>query len=126
MSFIALCPPDGRDPLPVTEVVRRLRDAFPLVRLDADRGRNYVGRIIAGMVQDRHTLSRKQSRLAELRETQDQAVWVSFGDADEVLANCCLLPGKELFFCHPNELRGPARPLLERCAAALRYDLVTS
>jgi hypothetical protein len=37
------------------------------------------------------------------------------------MARCCVIPDSELFFDSPEEIDGPARPLVERAASALGY-----
>lgn len=65
----------------------------------------------------------KQERLAWYQSVQDSAVYVSFGDGLAVSASCCLMPDSELFFDSPDEIDGPARPLVERAALALGYEV---
>lgn len=60
--------------------------------------------------------------MAELQSVQDAAVQVSFGDDLGLVASCCVMPDSELFFGSPDEVDGPARPLVERAASALGYE----
>ena len=48
---------------------------------------------------------------------------VSFGDNLGLLASCCVMTDSELFFGSPDEVDGPARPLVERAASALGYEV---
>jgi hypothetical protein len=74
MAFIKLCPPQGRDPLPVADVLRRLRDEFNFVDVDADAGQDHVGGMIAAALRFSDSLPGKQERLAWLQSVQDAAV----------------------------------------------------
>jgi hypothetical protein len=123
MAFIKLFPPEGRDALPVKEVIRRLRDEFDLVDADPDAGQNHVAEMIAATLKFSDSLPGKQERLAWLRSVQNDAVYVSFGDDLGLVASCCVKPCSELFFDSPDEIHGPARPLLERAAKALGYTV---
>lgn len=123
MAFIKLFPPEGRNALPVEEVIRRLRNEFNLVDVDPDAGQDHVAGMIAATLRFSDSLPGKQERLAWLQSVQNDAVYVSFGDALGVIASCCVKPGSELFFDSPDEIDGPARPLLQRAANALEYTL---
>jgi hypothetical protein len=123
MAFIRLCPPEGRDALPVADVIRLLRDEFEFVDADADAGQDHVGGMIAATLRFSDSLPGKQERLAWLQSVQGAAVYVSFGDDFDPVASCCIMPDSALFFDSPDELRGPARPLVERAALALGYVL---
>lgn len=123
MAFIKLFPPEGRNALPVEEVIRRLRNEFNLVDVDPDAGQDHVAGMIAATLRFSDSLPGKQERLAWLQSVQNDSVYVSFGDALGVIASCCVKPGLELFFDSPDEIDGPARPLLQRAANALGYTL---
>ena len=119
MAFIKLVPPDGHDALPVDEVICRLRHEFDVVDADPDAGQDHVAGMIAATLRFSDSLPGKQERLAWLQSIQNDAVYVSFGDDLGLVASCCVQPGSELFFGSPDEVHGPARPLLERAASAL-------
>jgi hypothetical protein len=123
MAFIKLFPPEGRDALTVKEVISRLRDEFDVVDPDPDAGRDHVAGMIAATLRLSDSLPGKQERLAWLQSIQNDAVYVSFGDDVGLVASCCVKPGSELFFDSPDEIDGPARPLLKRAATALRYTV---
>jgi len=123
MAFIKLFSPEGRDPLPVKQVIRRLRDEFKVVDANPDAGQDHVAGMIAATLRFSDSLPGKQERLAWLQSIQDDAVYVSFGDDLGLVASCCVQPASELFFDSPDEIDGPARPLLERAAKALGYTV---
>jgi len=123
MAFIKLCPPEGRNALPVNDVIRRLRDEFDVVDADPDAGQDHVAGMIAATLRVSDLVSGKQEHLAWLQSVQDDAVYVSFGDDLGLVASCCVLPGSELFFDSSVEIHGSARPLVERAAKALGYTV---
>jgi hypothetical protein len=123
MAFIKLFPSEGGEPLPGADIIRRLRDEFALVVADPDEGRDHVAGMIAATLQFSDAVPGKPARLAWLESVQEDAVWVKFGDSQVVMAACCLMPNCELFFGSPDEVEDPARSLVERCAAALGYEL---
>jgi hypothetical protein len=79
--------------------------------------------MIAVTLQFSDDLPGKQERLAWLQSVQEEAVYVSFGDELGLVASCCVMPDSGLFFDSPDELNGPARPLVERAADALGYTV---
>jgi len=123
MAFIKLWPPEGRDPLPVAEIVARLQDEFAVVDVDPEAGRDHVGDMITATLRFPDSLPWKADRIAHLQSIQDAVVYVVFGDDTLVTAGCCLLPNEELFFGNPDEVDGEARSLVERAAEALGYSL---
>jgi hypothetical protein len=123
MAFIKLFPPEGRDALPVSDVIRRLEEEFDIVDADPDEGQDHVAGMIAATLRFSDALPGKQDRLAWLQAAQGAAVYVSFGDDLGIMAGCCVMPNAELFFGSRDEVDGPARPLVERAAAALDYTL---
>jgi hypothetical protein len=123
MAFIKLFPPEGREALPVAEIIRRLRDEFAVVEADPDKGQDHVADMIAATLRFSDALPHKQEQLAPLQSVQEDAVYVTFGDELDPVACCCLMHDSELFFGYPDEVHGPARPLVERCATALGYEL---
>jgi hypothetical protein len=123
MAFIKLFPPEGGKALAVPDIIRRLRDKFAIVDTDPEKGRSYVAKMIAATERFSDAVPHKQKQLKRLRSIQNAAVYVRFGDAREVMASCCLVPDSDLFFSNPDQMHGPGRPLVERCAAALGYQL---
>jgi hypothetical protein len=123
MAFVKLFPPEGRDALPVSDVIRRLEDEFAVVETDSDEGQDHVAGMIAATLRFSDLLPGKHDRLTWLQSIQNDAVYVSFGDDQSMVASCCVKPGSELFFDSPDEIHGPARTLLERAALALGYTV---
>jgi hypothetical protein len=123
MAFTKLFPPEGRDALPVTGVIARLQDEFKIVNADPDEGQDHVAGMIAATLRFSDAVPGKQERLAWFQSVQQSAVYVKFGDELSLLASCCVTPDSALFFDSPEELHGPARPLLERAASTLGYTL---
>ena len=123
MAFVKLLPHEGHDALPVSEVIERLRDEFDFVDTDPDAGQDHVAGMIAATLRFPDDLPGKQERLAWFQAIQDDAVVVTFGDDVGVVATCCVKPDSELFFDSPDEVDGPARPLLDRAAAVLNYTV---
>jgi hypothetical protein len=85
-----------------------------------------VAAMIAATLRFSDDVPIKQLQLAKLQAVQDAAVYVSFGDNLGLAASCCVMQGSDLFFDKPDELNGPARPLLERAASTLGYTLYES
>jgi len=123
MSFVKLFPPEGREALPVADVVRRLEEEFAVVDADADEGQDHVAGMIVATLRFSDELPGKQEHLAWLQSVQNSAVYVSFGDDLGTMACCCVIPDSELFFGSPDEVDGSARPLVERAANALGYTV---
>jgi hypothetical protein len=123
MAFIKLFPPERGDALPVKEIIRRLWDEFEVVDADPNAGQDHVAGMIAATLRFSDALPGKQERLEWLQSVQKDAVYVSFGDDLGLVASCCVKPDSELFFDSPDEIDGPARPLLDRAALALGYTV---
>jgi hypothetical protein len=123
MAFVKLFPPEDGDALPVADVIRRLQDEFGVVDTDPNAGQDHVARMIVATLRFANSVPGKQERLAWLQSAQGTAVYVSFGDDLELMASCCVMPDSELFFGNPDEVDGPARPLVERAATALGYTV---
>lgn len=122
MAFVKLFPLEGGT-LSVADAFRRLEDEFAVVDVDPDAGQDYVASMIVTTLRFSDAMPGKQELLAWFQSIQDSAVLVSFGDDLGTMASCCLTSGTELFFGSPDEVDGPARPLVERAAAALDYTL---
>jgi hypothetical protein len=123
MAFVNLFPTDGGQSHPIPEKFKRLRGEFAVVDTDPARGREHMQSTIAATLRFSDILPRKQPQLARLRAAQNVAVYLTFGDSRDTTAGCCFVPDSEFFFGFPNEVDGPARPLVERCASALGYEL---
>lgn len=123
MAFVKLFPREGNEPHSIKDVIRRLRDEFDVVDADPDAGQDHVAGMIAATLRFSDSLPGMQERLAWLQSVQNEAVYVSFGDDLGLVASCCVISGSELFFDSPDEIRGAARPLIERAASALGYTV---
>jgi hypothetical protein len=123
MAFLKLFPHKGHDWLPIGEVLGRLRAEFQFVDVDRHRGQDHVGDMIAATLRFSDELPHKQEQLADLQSLRDSAVYVTFGDSEQVEASCCLMRNRQLFFDSRDEIDGPARQLVERLAGALNYEL---
>src|SRR5579883_1896764 len=123
MAFVKLLPPEGNGALPVADVIRRLGDEFAVVDADPDEGQDHVAGMVVATLRFSDALPGKQERLAWIQSVEDAAVYVSFGDDLGTMAGCCVMPDSELFFGSPDEVDGPARPLVERAASALGYTV---
>ena len=123
MAFIKLFPYQGAQYLDSHDIIERLRDEFKYVDVDTERGRDHVAGMIAATRRFSEAMPGKQDRIAALQAAQDYAVYVCFGDDPSVSAACCIMPESELFFGSPDEVDGDARPLVERCAGALNYEV---
>jgi hypothetical protein len=121
MAFVKLVRPDGRDALPVADIIRRLRDEFEYVVADPEEGQDDVANVIAATLRMSAVWPGGEERVAALQAVQREAVYVWFGDDASLTAGCCLKPGWELLFGRGVEVDGPARPLVERAAVAIGY-----
>src|SRR6188474_492336 len=92
VAFVKLFSPEGRDSLPVEDVVDRLRDEFTIVDADPDQGQDHFAGMIAATLRFSDALPGKQERLEWLQSVQEAAVYVSFGDDYSLMAGCCLMP----------------------------------
>ena len=126
MAFLKLFLFEGQDWLPMNEVLERMRTEFRFVDVDSAGGQDHVDDIIAATLRFSDALPHKQAQLADLQSVRESAVYVSFRDSDYIEASCCLMKDQGLFFDNPDEIDGPARPLVERLAGALNYELYES
>lgn len=123
MAFIKLLPPESGESLSVSRVIELLDDEFELFESDSEAGRDHVGDMIAATLRFDDRLPGKQDRLNWLRTIQADAVMIAFSDGSGSVAQTCVMPDSELFFGSPDEVDGPARPLVERAARVLCYEV---
>jgi hypothetical protein len=98
-----------------------LPQRLPDIReIDPAGGQERVGDMIVATLRLADALPHKTEQLARLRAAQRGAVLVTFGDCDDEVVSCCVIPDSELFFGDPEDA---ARPLLHRCARVLGYEL---
>jgi hypothetical protein len=123
MAFLKLIAPETSGPLPVKDVVRRLTEEFPIVEVDEHGGQDHIASMIAATLRVSDEVPGKQDQINSLLSLQETAVWVSFGDDLQVMTGTCVTTDFELFFGSRDDVDGPARPLVERAAVALGYEL---
>ncbi len=123
MAFLKLIALETSGPLPVKDVVRRLTEEFHIVEVDEDGGQDHIASMIAATLRFSDELPGKQDQINRLLSLQETAVWVSFGDDLQVMTGTCVTTDPELFFGSRDDVDGPARPLVERAAVALGYEL---
>lgn len=121
MGCVRLVPAEGRDALPIPDIIRRLQDEFNYVLADPEEGRDDVGNVIAATLRLSKVWTGGEERVAALQAVQQEAVYVWFGDDASLTAGCCLKPGWELWFGRVSEVNGPARPLVERAGTVIGY-----
>jgi hypothetical protein len=83
-----------------------------------------VDDLIAQTLRSTEAAPLKQAQLEWLQSVQEDAVFVSFGNTPDRVASCCLLPKSDVYFHSAEEIQGALRPLVERCAVVLGYDVV--
>jgi hypothetical protein len=123
VAFLKLFPREHADPLPIATIIARLEGEFPVVKTSKEDGQKHLSAVIAATERFSDELPGKQERLEYFRSVKEVAVFVEFGDRLDLLASCCLLSGAELLFSYPYEISGPGRPLIERAASALGYEV---
>lgn len=123
MAFLKLLPREGHSLRSVASVVSILRGTFMAVEIDRERGQEHVADMIAAVSRFSDSLPHKQPMLKALESVQAEAVYAYFGDAEDEMAGCCILPDDGLFFDGDAEIGGRARLTVERAAKALGYVL---
>jgi hypothetical protein len=110
-------------------VIDQLRAEFLRVTVNAQKGAENVGKTIAQLNRMK-TLSpppASEEEIERLRSVQEQAVAVTFSDEaspEYAYLEVTLTPGYALFFGYSSpEHQEAARPLLERCASILGYEI---
>jgi hypothetical protein len=118
-----LMPHPGQDFLEPEEVIERLKDEFDDVIADREQGADDVGSMIAKFIE----LKAPQQFIDECLAGQDRSYWVSVADdpTSEDDISFIIQPGVgPLIGYRSKQHEDAARPLLERCAAALNYQIV--
>ena len=98
MAFIKLIPHEGREVLPVDEIINRLRTEFEEVKVDEDQGRDHVGKMIAAVLKFSDSVPGKAEQLRHLQTLQMSSVYVTFGDEEYPYAARSVMSESELFF----------------------------
>lgn len=111
------------------EVVNRINAVFAYVEASEDEGRQHVRDVITqlqAMMKD-GTIPQDRQYLAHLRRVQDQAIYVYFGDnpgAENECLSTAVIPGEPILFDYASpDHEQCSRPILERCAIVLGYDI---
>jgi len=112
------------------EVVKRIDAVFAYLEASEEEGREHVRDVITqlqAMMRD-GTIPQDRKYIAHMKRVQDQAIFLYFGDNPGVEEEClstAVIPGEPLFFDYSSpEHEMAARPILERCAIVLGYDIV--
>jgi hypothetical protein len=116
-------PHPGQDFLEPEDVIERLKDEFNYVVADREQGADHVSSMIAKFIE----LNAPQQFIDDCLAGQDRSYWVSVADDDatEDDIGFILQPGVgPLIGYHSQHHEDAARPLLERCAATLNYQIV--
>lgn len=123
MESSRLVPPDGKSKFTAAEICRRIEDEFQFVELDAEEGKDHVGKMIEAFVR----LNAPQAILDWHVKVRDSAVfvWVSDDPSEELAyVTFVAMDGGDIFigYCS-QEHEDRARPIVKRCQAALGYEL---
>jgi hypothetical protein len=117
-----LTPSDGKSYLATNEVVRRLRDEFPVVEADAQQGREHV----RGMVR-RFLKAGAEETIDRLQKGSDEALMVVIADeahSQDGKLRFAVIPGEPIIVGYwSGRHRRLAEPLLQRCSQALGYSI---
>jgi len=129
MAFNRLVPKEGGRYLPPGEVIERLQQEFAQVDVDIAKGEVHVLNMIAQLtrMQDFSPPPASSEDIERLRSAKNEARYVTVmgesKDQDAYLTTC-IIPGETLFFDYSSARHEMmARPLLERIAAALDYEI---
>lgn len=129
MAHDRLFPRTGHKWLSPPEVVERLRSEFSTVKVDRKQGEAHVVRMIDQLTRMLHLTPppASEAEIDRLRSVREQAVFLMFGestDSDNGYLGTTVIPGEPLFFGYSSGRHQEAtRPLLERCASALGYEI---
>ena len=123
-----LTPKAGQPYLSPEEVVRRLKNNFKYVDASASRGAAPIEQGIAYMVSARQSgAPYTDEEIERLRGVKDKAIDVIVADesrADLAYLSVLIEPDEKLFFGYESgEHEDAAKPLLERIAKALEYEI---
>jgi hypothetical protein len=123
-----LTPKAGQPYLAPEEVMRRLQNTFRYVDASASRGAASIEQDIAYMVSARQSgTPYTDEEIERLRGVKDKAIDVIVADesqADLAYLSVLIEPDEKLFFGYESgEHEDAARPLLERIAEVLEYEI---
>lgn len=123
MASLRLSAPNRR-PLEIEEIVQRLEREFDIVEVSESEGEEYVSQLIESTELMPDETPGKLGRINYLNEVREGAVYVRFGDNEELMADCCLMPGDpDIFFDGRRYIDGPERAVVERAGKVLGYKL---
>ena len=110
------------------EVARRLRLEFAALDVSAEKGREYVRDLLTRVLELRaRGVDRGDDYVHRLQRAEPVSVFLFIADdpyAEDAHLSCCCMPGEPLFFSYTSGAHeDAARPLLERCARVLAYDI---
>ena len=123
-----LTPKAGQSYLAPEEVVRRLQDTFKYVDASASRGTASIEQDIEYMVSAQQSgAPYTDEEIERLRGVKDKAIDVIVADesrADLAYLSVLIEPDEKLFFGYESgEHEDAAKPLLERIAEVLEYEI---
>jgi hypothetical protein len=128
---IRLCAKAQHEYLEPREVVDRINTVFAYVEVNEEAGRKHVAEVLAQlqtMMRD-GTIPQDDHYLLHMKRMRNEAVFVYFGDdpgIEEKCLNTTIIPGEPLYFYYSSSAHEAAgRPILERCATVLDYDIKT-
>ena len=118
-----LKPYEDADFLAPEEVATRLQEEFAYVDVDREQGKDIVGDTIAKLIE----LRAPQEIIDEQRAAQAEAIWMVVADdstSDDDL-QFTVKPNEGILIGYSSAQHEEAtRTLLDRCAAALNYQIV--
>jgi hypothetical protein len=129
MAFNRLYPKEGGRYLSPTEVIERLKQEFAQVEVDVAKGEVHVLRMIEQLarMQDFTPPPASPEDIERLRSVKNEARFVtvmSKSKDEDAYLSTCIISGEALFFDYSSARHEMmARPLLERFAAALNYEI---
>jgi hypothetical protein len=116
-------PTAGRPYLEPKELARRLRDEFAFCAVDAEQGRDDVGDMLAKLIE----LKAPQAMIEEVTAGREQSLRVTVADdmASDKYLSFIVRPNDGLLIGYYSaQHEAASKPLLERCAQALSYEIV--
>jgi len=105
------------------EVARRLRDEFEHCEIDREQGQDHVGDMLAKLIE----LNAPQAMIDEVSAGRDRSLQVTVADdsASEDYLTFIVQPNDGILIGYFSAQHEKAtRPILERCARALGYQIV--
>jgi hypothetical protein len=116
-------PIEGQAYLDPEEVARRLADEFAYCDVDAAQGADDVGDMLAKLIE----LQAPQAVIDEVAASRERALRITIADnsASDDYLRFIVRPNDGLLIgYHSAQHEAATKPLLDRCAAALSYEIV--